>query len=75
MKNFIWFVVGVGAGFAAAHQLNKTQQGNAFFSELDSKAREFGEALSDGYRQREAELRSALGDDFDVVPTPTPGSN
>ena len=74
MKNFIWFVVGVGAGFAAAHQLNKTQQGNAFFSELDTKAREFGEALSDGYRQREAELRAALGDDSDASAASDPAS-
>lgn len=62
MKNFIWFVVGVTAGFVVAHEVNKTQQGKQFFSDLDAKAREFGEAMSDGYRQREAELRAALGD-------------
>ena len=70
MKNFIWFVVGLGAGFVVAHEVNKTQQGKAFFSELDTKAREFGEALSDGYRQREAELRAALGDDSDDAGSP-----
>lgn len=62
MKNFIWLVIGVAAGFVVAHNLNKTQQGKQFFAELDAKAREFGEAISDGYRQREAELRAALGD-------------
>ncbi|GAA3866451.1 hypothetical protein GCM10022381_07590 [Leifsonia kafniensis] len=62
MKNFIWLVVGVAAGFVVAHEVNKTQQGKQFFSDLDAKAREFGEAMSDGYRQREAELRAALGD-------------
>lgn len=61
MKTFIWFIVGVGAGFVVAHEVNKTQQGKAFFSDLDAKAREFGEAISDGYHQREAELRAALG--------------
>lgn len=71
MKNFIWFVVGLGAGFVVAHEVNKTQQGKAFFSELDTKAREFGEALSDGYRQREAELRAALSDDSDDAAAPT----
>ena len=71
MKNFIWFVVGLGAGFVVAHEVNKTQQGKAFFSELDTKAREFGEALSDGYRQREAELRAALGDDSGDAAAPT----
>jgi hypothetical protein len=62
MKNFIWLVIGVAAGFVVAHEINKTQQGKQFFAELDAKAREFGEAISDGYRQREAELRAALGD-------------
>ena len=62
MKNFIWLVIGVAGGFVVAHNLNKTQQGKQFFAELDAKAREFGEAISDGYRQREAELRAALGD-------------
>ncbi|MGO4691020.1 hypothetical protein [Glaciibacter sp. 2TAF33] len=61
MKTFIWFVVGVGAGFVVAHEVNKTQQGKAFFADLDAKAREFGEAISDGYHQREAELRAAIG--------------
>ncbi|MCU1637272.1 MAG: hypothetical protein JWQ68_2511 [Cryobacterium sp.] len=62
MKNFAWLIVGIAAGFVVAHELNQTQQGKQFFTELDAKAREFGEAISDGYRQREAELRAALGD-------------
>jgi len=71
MKNFIWLVIGVAAGFVVAHNLNKTQQGKQFFAELDAKAREFGEAISDGYRQREAELRSALGDADATSNTPS----
>jgi hypothetical protein len=71
MKNFIWLVIGVAAGFVVAHNLNKTQQGKQFFAELDAKAREFGEAISDGYRQREAELRAALGD-ADATSDPLP---
>jgi hypothetical protein len=61
MKTVIWFVVGVGAGFVVAHEVNKTRQGKAFFRDLDAKAREFGEAISEGYHQREAELRAAIG--------------
>jgi hypothetical protein len=71
MKNFIWLVIGVAAGFVVAHNLNKTQQGKQFFAELDAKAREFGEAISDGYRQREAELRAALGDANTTSNTPS----
>ena len=55
-------VIGVAAGVVVAHEVNKTQQGKQFFTELDTKAREFGEAMSEGYRQREAELHAALGD-------------
>jgi hypothetical protein len=62
MKPFLWLVVGVAAGFAIAHQLNKTEQGKAFFGDIDAKARDFGAAVADGYHRREAELRSAIGD-------------
>ncbi|TFC29213.1 hypothetical protein E3O53_14235 [Cryobacterium sp. TMT2-18-3] len=62
MKNFIWFVVGVTTGLLIAREAGKTRQGKQFFADLDTKAREFGEAISDGYRKREAELRDAIGD-------------
>ena len=60
MKSFLWLVVGVALGFVVAHQLNETPQGRRFFGTLDKKARDFGEAVSDGYRRREAEIRSAI---------------
>jgi len=60
MKGLLLLVVGVGVGFIAAHQVAKTPQGKQFFDEVDSKAREFSGALVDGYKQREAELRSAV---------------
>ncbi|MFF1633232.1 hypothetical protein [Leifsonia sp. NPDC058248] len=63
MKSFLWLIVGVALGFVVAHKMNETPQGKQFFSSLDKKARDFGEAVSDGYRQREAELRSAIDGD------------
>jgi hypothetical protein len=60
MKCFLWLVVGVAAGFAIAHQVNKTEQGKSFFEDLDTKARDFGAAVADGYHKREAELRDAI---------------
>lgn len=60
MKCFVWLVVGVAAGFAIAHQINKTEQGKSFFEDLDAKARDFGAAVADGYHKREAELRDAI---------------
>lgn len=67
MKNILWLVVGVGIGFYAAHQVNKTPQGRAFFEDVDSKAREFGDAVIEGYKAREAELRSAVAEAEDVI--------
>lgn len=63
MKGLLLLIVGIGVGFVAAHQVAKTPQGKQFFDEVDSKAREFGGALVDGYKQREAELRSAVAHD------------
>jgi hypothetical protein len=63
MKSFLWLIVGVGLGFVVAHKLNETPQGKQFFSGIDKKARDFGTAVSDGYHQREAELRSAIDGD------------
>ena len=67
MKNFIWFGVGVGVGLILSREASKTRQGKQFFSDLDTKAREFGEAISEGYRKREAELRDAIGNAADVA--------
>ncbi|AAT88943.1 hypothetical protein ATY41_02015 [Leifsonia xyli subsp. xyli] len=63
MKSFLWLLVGVAIGFVVAHKVNETPSGREFFSSLDRKARDFGEAVSDGYRQREAEIRSAIDGD------------
>ena len=62
MKGLLLLVAGIGVGFIAAHQVAKSPQGKQFFDEVDTKAREFGGALVDGYKQREAELRAAIDD-------------
>jgi hypothetical protein len=62
MKNVLWLIVGVGVGFVAAHQISKTPAGKKFFDDVNAKARDFGDAVVDGYKQREAELRAAIDD-------------
>jgi len=62
MKGLLLLVVGIGVGFIAAHQVNKTPQGRQFFEDVDAKAREFGSSVVDGYKQREAELRAAVAE-------------
>jgi len=67
MKSALFLVIGVAVGFVVAHQVAKTPQGKAFFDDVDSKAREFGSAVVDGYKAREAELRAAVADAEDVI--------
>ena len=62
VKSILWFAVGVAVGFVAAHQLNQSKQGREFFSSIDAKARAFGNAIAEGYHERDAELRAEGGD-------------
>ena len=59
MKNALWLVIGVGFGFLAAHHLNSTSAGRSFFESIDSRSREFMDAVADGYNTRSAELSSS----------------
>lgn len=67
MKNVILLVVGVAVGFVVAHQVAKTPEGKRFFEDVDSKAREFGSAVVDGYKARESELRAAVAEAEDAI--------
>jgi hypothetical protein len=62
MKGLLLLIVGAAAGFVIAHQVAKTPQGKQFFDSVDAKAKEFGDAVVEGYRAREAELRTAMSD-------------
>lgn len=62
MKGLVLFIAGVAVGFIAAHQISKTPEGRRFFDDVDARAREFGSAVVDGYKAREAELRAAVAD-------------
>lgn len=67
MKNILWLIAGVGIGFIAAHQVSRTPEGKQFFDEVDAKAREFGAAVVEGYKIREAELRAAVAEAEEVI--------
>ncbi|MBF4462454.1 MULTISPECIES: Na+ dependent nucleoside transporter N-terminal domain-containing protein [unclassified Rathayibacter] len=62
MKNLALIVVGIGLGFALAHQVSRTPAGARFFEDINRTARELGDAVSEGYHQREAELKAAIGE-------------
>jgi hypothetical protein len=67
MGKLLLLILGIGAGFVLAHQVSKTERGQQFFEDVDSRAKEFSAALIDGYRAREAELRDAISDAQDAV--------
>ncbi len=67
MKSIVLLAIGVAAGFLVAHQVARTPEGKQFFDDVDSKAREFGGALVDGYKAREAELRAAVANTEDAI--------
>jgi hypothetical protein len=67
MGKFLLLVLGIGAGFVLAHQVSKTERGKQFFDDVDARAKDFSAALIDGYRAREAELRSAIADVRDSI--------
>lgn len=67
MKNVVLLIVGATVGFVAAHQFSKTPQGKEFFADVDAKAKDFGSAVVEGYKAREAELREAVANAEEVI--------
>ncbi len=67
MKGALLLIAGAAIGFVVAHQVAKTPEGKQFFDDVDNKAREFGGAVVDGYKAREAELRAAVAEAEDAI--------
>jgi hypothetical protein len=67
LKALGWITFGVAVGFVVAHQVSRTEQGKQFFDEVDAKAKEFGAAVVEGYKAREAELRAAVAEAEEVI--------
>lgn len=57
MKKLLFLAVGVVVGVLAARKLEETEKGKRFFDTVDSRAREFSDAVKDGYQARDRELR------------------
>lgn len=64
MRGIITFaggvVVGVGLGFVAAHLINSTERGRAFFADVNARLDGFTGAVRDGYDARTRELVHAI---------------
>lgn len=59
MKKLIWFASGIAAGLFAAKQLRENPQAQELVDDATKRAKEFGAAVSEGFREREAELAKA----------------
>ncbi|MFK4790258.1 ATPase [Microbacterium sp. ZW T5_56] len=60
MKKLLWFLVGIAAGFVAAHFVNKDPRGREALAELDARITEFTDRMSDAYREQEASLEAIV---------------
>lgn len=60
MRTALLIVTGVAIGFVAAHLVNSTESGRAFFGRVNERVDAFGEAVRDGYRARTEELVAAI---------------
>jgi len=58
VKQLVFVAVGIVIGFAAAHRIAHTPGGARFFADVDARTKAFTGAVADGYRSREAELRT-----------------
>ena len=56
MKKIFWFVTGIAAGLAVAKQLAENPKAAAVVDDAAARAKEFGAAISEGFREREVEL-------------------
>lgn len=57
MKKLLFLAVGVVIGVFAARRIEETEKGKAFLDTVDSRGREFTDAVKDGYQARDRELR------------------
>ena len=57
MKKLLFLAIGVVIGVFAARRIEETEKGKAFLDNVDSRGREFTDAVKDGYQARDRELR------------------
>lgn len=60
MKHVLSIAGGVVLGFAAAHLVNATPRGRAFFESVNERLAGFREAVGEGYEARTEQLMRAI---------------
>lgn len=57
MSRLKWFVAGIGLGILAVKQINENPKARKAFDDAVATAKEFGNAVADGFIERETELK------------------
>ncbi|WP_413353480.1 ATPase [Microbacterium sp. 1P06AB] len=60
MKKVLWFLMGIVAGFVAAHLVNKDPRGQELLSEVDLRISEFTDRMGEAYRTQEAKIEGIV---------------
>ena len=56
MKKAFWLLTGIAAGLVIAKQLDENPRAQAVVDDAAKRAKDFGAAIAEGFREREAEL-------------------
>jgi hypothetical protein len=56
MKRLLWFIAGIAVGAVAAKQVEQNPQAKKAYEEAKLSLQEFGDAVLDGFQEREGEL-------------------
>ena len=59
MKRGFWLISGIAIGLVAARRLAENPKAQAAVDDAARRAKEFGTAVSEGFREREAEIAVA----------------
>lgn len=57
MKRAFWLITGVAIGLAAAKRISENPTAQAVVDDAAKRAKEFGEAVAEGFRERETETK------------------
>jgi hypothetical protein len=59
MKRGFWLISGIAIGLVAARRLAENPKAQAVVDDAARRAKEFGTAVSEGFKEREAEVTAA----------------
>ena len=59
MKRSFWLISGVAIGLVVAKRLAENPKAQAVVDDAAKRAKEFGEAVAEGFREREAQTKKA----------------